>query len=512
MHHSPKYLFAMVGLALSWIIALWLTFASPAIIPLRAASNDSLDAAPTVLTVTVGTEPNNCPTTSSITVSMGTLVYYCYLLKNNSEFTLTHHSLLDDQQVRLLNNEVLTITPSSGITPAQQILGQAEVLKSVHTLFTWVATSTTGLTFTASGEIHIVVPELALTSTVSTAPGSCGTENTLDVKAGTQVYYCYRLHNRSAMSLKIPQIDVGGEPLVDGRLPLTLEPDAAINLTATAQISETTAQVISVTGFTDDGLTTTAQANTTVQVPAINVHATVGLVPNTCAEESTIQVAMGSSVIYCFAVTNQGGVPFTHRRIAGPGLPKPYVELTQTVSAILSTAAVTESTVYPVTWVAWNDQNLTATASSLVTVTTLASATVQLYYDVNNDHQRTPGEPVIPDTTVRLAHPTSSPITATTNQAGIVVLKNISAKLYTFTVTGTHFRSDFLLTEPHTLDLRGQESQTVILPYTVPLTVDDDGDGVPNWREGAGDQDGDGIVDYLDYALKVFIAVLRRPK
>lgn len=522
MYRSPKYITSIVCFALIGFATLWFAFGPPAATPLQAANIFHLAAAPPViasetvttpteLRVTVGTDPDICPTTNTITVSMGTLVHYCYLLKNNSEFTLTSHSLLDDHNEKLLSNAELTITPSSGMTPAQEIPGTAEVLNPISTIFTWIATSTNGLTFSASSQIHIIVPALAFSATASTTPATCGAQDTIDVKAGTQVYYCYHIRNSGALALTIPQIDASAGVLLGAHPPFALAPGASMNLTATAHISETSEHVISLTGYTANHLTTTVQGKTTVHVPAISVRATVGLTQGTCADEDHILVRMGTVVVYCYAFTNTGGVQFSHHRITGPGL-TPYAELTETVAGILPMAPVTETAVYPVRWVAWNDQNLTATASSLVTVTTMTTATVQLYYDVNHDNRRTPFEPVITDTHLLITHPASPSITETTDSAGIIVLKNLPARIYTIAATGAHFRRDFLPSTPRPLDLRKRETQTITLAYTVPLTVDDDGDGVPNWREGADDQDGDGIPNYLDYAQRVFIAVLRRPK
>jgi len=49
------------------------------------------------LVKTVGTTPGVCATTSTITVSPGTTVYYCYTATNSGTETLTTHTLVDDQ-------------------------------------------------------------------------------------------------------------------------------------------------------------------------------------------------------------------------------------------------------------------------------------------------------------------------------------------------------------------------------------------------------------------------------
>lgn len=536
MPRSPLYLVVLCAVTFSGLLALWFAFDSSVFRTAQAAvlaqesaiSQAEIPNAPDASTdfkVTVGTVPQVCATTTTITVSRGTTIYYCYSLENKSKYTLTRHLLLDPA-IGLQNTLVFTITPSSGLTPAQEIEGVAPAFQPIQSTVTWIATSTNNLTFTAQSKFRVNMPMMALTATVGVNPSGCGNATELHIPAATRVYYCYRLRNSSTLSLTVPKIAGGGDQL-SAPLPLVLKPGAAVNFTATNVITQSTDQTISLTGYSQTGVSTFAQAQTTARVPALHLRTTVGT-DKACEQTESVTVTVGARVFYCYQLTDLGGVTFTKHRILGStifgGRRDEAFTLPVTANVTYPTPlVVTETRVHTVTWIAWNDENLTATASTLVTTTALTTLTVEVFYDVNGANQRDkPLEPLLKNARLTLTYPNGEPLTVTTNMSGPITLTNLPARVYTATVVNQplypNTRYPNIPYEATTgpairlLDLRNRPAHHALFGFTLRPPIDDDGDGLPNQYEGAGDEDGDGIADYLDYSPKVFIPVLRKAR
>lgn len=523
-HRSPVYPLTMFVLALCGVFSLWVALGTSR--PSRAQAQDSAAAqvdsmpsapdASTALKVTVGTAPSVCAPTNNITVSMGTTIYYCYFLENKSNYTLTVHSLMDDAYaVPLHDHLLLTITSKNGAAPAQEILGIATVERPIHSTVTWVATSTTGLSFTAQSKVHINMPTLAVTATVGVDPQQCSQHDEVAIASGTQVYYCYQVHNNSSMTLTVNEI-AGVSTALSTPLPFVLPPAARVNLTTTDLITQTTAQTIRITGYTKAGLSAYAYDQTTAKVPAFRITTTVDQAGTPCIATDSVTVVAGSKVYYCYHLTNLGGVPLTNHRILGSTITRGARDLTFTLAFTADVSfptplVITETGVHTVTWLAWNG-DLTTTASTLVTTTALTTFTAEAYYNVNGARNRELGERPLPQIQLTLTYPDGISLTKMSDDSGTIVFTNIPARVYTATVTNFN-------TDPYTLetgasvlrlDLRGQPNKQEPFAFTLPPETDTDKDGIPNWQEGAGDEDKDGIPNYLDYSPKIFAPLLRR--
>jgi hypothetical protein len=86
---------------------------------------------------------------------------------------------------------------------------------------------------------------LSLTKTVTTEPGTCGTESAISVTAGTTVYYCYAVTNTGDYTLDLHFLEDDKLGLLVDGLEFALEPGASVNtvaagLTIDAVITQTT--------------------------------------------------------------------------------------------------------------------------------------------------------------------------------------------------------------------------------------------------------------------------------
>jgi hypothetical protein len=91
-------------------------------------------------------------------------------------------------------------------------------------------------------------PQISLTKTVTTEPGVCGTESSIEVEAGTTVYYCYTVTNTGNVLFDFHTLtDDQLGPLFED-LEYDLLPDASVStvaagLTIDAVITEDTVNV-----------------------------------------------------------------------------------------------------------------------------------------------------------------------------------------------------------------------------------------------------------------------------
>ncbi len=106
----------------------------------READILTLDLPSIVITKTVGTTPGVCATTSEITVTTGTTVYYCYAVQNTGNITLTDHYLLDSVLGSILSGFAYTLTPGSSVnTVAAGLTISQVVTQTVVNLAEWEA-------------------------------------------------------------------------------------------------------------------------------------------------------------------------------------------------------------------------------------------------------------------------------------------------------------------------------------------------------------------------------------
>lgn len=119
-------------------------------------------AARVELEKTVGTNPAECATTSSIIVSAGTDVTYCYEVTNSGGVTLTHHDLADSELGTILSGLPFKLAPSASVFVTQSL---ANVQADVTNTATWTAYNagpTDVVSATASADVIIAVSPLAV--------------------------------------------------------------------------------------------------------------------------------------------------------------------------------------------------------------------------------------------------------------------------------------------------------------------------------------------------------------
>lgn len=140
---------------------------------------DLIVAVPQSITLakTVGTAPGVCATTSDISVSAGTTVYYCYTVTNNTSSTLVTHSLTDDKLGAVLTDVAADLAPGASTNTVTLGKTVSAVIDSTTTNnATWTADNQAGLPFsaTASATVTVVAPTTTQAAAAATSPRFTG--------------------------------------------------------------------------------------------------------------------------------------------------------------------------------------------------------------------------------------------------------------------------------------------------------------------------------------------------
>jgi hypothetical protein len=129
------------------------------------------------LVKTVGTVPDVCATTSTISVPAGTTVYYCYTVTNNTSVTLGTHSLTDDKLGMLLTTADYDLASGASVnTVALGATVTATINETTTNTATWTAFTDPGVPFSAdaSATVTVAAPTTTAAVAAATAPRFTG--------------------------------------------------------------------------------------------------------------------------------------------------------------------------------------------------------------------------------------------------------------------------------------------------------------------------------------------------
>ena len=169
------------------------------------------------VTKTVGQDRTTCPTARFLRIPTGQNVSFCITLQNTGDITFTSHTIADTPlNINATINYTLPPGSSLAILPTNLstlgITNGSLERSAVSSVFAnnVTVTSRTRSDLVASGvstaTVDIGNTTVRFTKTVSTQPEDCSKTNTIQVRPGTNVYYCVAIQNTGAVALTTHQL------------------------------------------------------------------------------------------------------------------------------------------------------------------------------------------------------------------------------------------------------------------------------------------------------------------
>jgi uncharacterized repeat protein (TIGR01451 family) len=255
-----------------------------------------------VIAKTVSTS-GACPGSELVTVLAGTQVTYCYAVTNTGDTAVSAVSVNDNGTVVAVGD--LAAGATGGATAVISAVGDTNTPA--------VATGTTTITGTSvssppdGAAIHVVTPALSIAVTVSTT-GACPGQEVVNVLAGTAVTWCYAVTNTGDVAVAGVTVTDNQYGLVPGA-PFALAPGASstlsLNVSASADVTliASAAGTVPATGTPVQSPQDPAVVN--VVSPNVDIDVTVST-DGSCPGVDSVTVPAGTSVVYCYKVTNNG--------------------------------------------------------------------------------------------------------------------------------------------------------------------------------------------------------------
>lgn len=186
------------------------------------------------LTKTVGVDPLTCSTSSTLTVPISTVVYYCYQVENTSDVVLPFHQLFDDDfaqpiipdgfEYELQPDEVIN-TVEMGIPAVRTI---TETVTNVAQWQSYVDDDLYAQDI-ATATVTVVTPQITLNMRAGRDDG-CNGSNPFPGFVGTPYSWCVTLSNTGEITLSEHAINVPYLSLAMTRTE-TLVPGASLTIT-----------------------------------------------------------------------------------------------------------------------------------------------------------------------------------------------------------------------------------------------------------------------------------------
>jgi subtilisin family serine protease len=232
------------------------------------------------LTLTVGTNENECSIVDSIFVDEGTEVFYCYTVENTGDTTLSLHDLVDEDLGEIFFELAYELPPGQSVNTVAAGLTISKVINETTEITTvWTAYDGNFITVSASASATVTVnnPSITLTKTVSIEPGICGLESSIEVSAGTEVFYCYFVTNTGNVTFSRHDLIDDQLGVIFSGFEYDLLPGESLN-TVEAGISaslvawHTTVNNAVWTAYSEEDLATSTSASAVVTVSTINLY------------------------------------------------------------------------------------------------------------------------------------------------------------------------------------------------------------------------------------------------
>ena len=429
---------ATIGINQDGSNALQYSFNTPAILtgtsPVSAICFDRVESV--TLVKTVGTDSSNCAVADTIDVAPGTKVFYCYEITNDAATTRNFHTLVDSELGMILYDFPFALAPGASVFVTESAI----IDLTTTNVATWTV-SNTGDTDVLQGVDSATVNALGITcapdETLTTIFSSDfeadngGGVGSLDWEWGTvPLTYPVGLggahsgNNAWATVLDGPYNNLGANSLLTFTVDLSSIPApiglswfqylqagdsgfdfAVINANGTTVYdssgnldeSDWMYHYANLDAYADSSLTVVFDFHATTVVndegwyvddlaiqycrepDSISLATTVGLNSSVCAASDAINVSAGTSVYYCYKVTNNGSTSRSSQTLVDSELGMILNNFPYTLSPgasvfVTETAVINTTTINTATWTADNPSPaLVASDTATVIVSALST-------------------------------------------------------------------------------------------------------------------------------------------
>ena len=241
-----------------------------------------------------------------------------------------------------------------------------------------------------------LAPALNLTTTIGTSPSECATNTDLYTTQVITAYYCYTITNNGNITLTQHDLEDSQFGTIFNNFSAILPPGGSFDTVTAGRIYSATIAANTVTTATwvayNVGPTNIATATDTAAVifgtPGIVLTPTVGIFNGLCASEKTIHVPIGTTVYYCYTVTNTGEVPLTTHSLTESAYGTIFTTYMQTLApgesfntiavGITNTVQIMTNTVSTAVWTASNGPVINTTGTGTTSVTAFVQHTLYI--------------------------------------------------------------------------------------------------------------------------------------
>ncbi len=250
----------------------------------------------------------DCPGSESVTVLTGTTVTYCYTVTNTGDVTINNIIVTDDGNIINVGT----------LTPGEATIVSAPYTATMDTVTAAVASGTENILNSPvvsppnDAYVDVISPSLSISTTVST-DGTCPGSEVVNVLIGTQVTWCYVVTNTG-------DVAVNGVTVTDdqlGLIPGTADIPSGGSATFSTTVAANNDQIDNASANgTDAVLGSSVTSNldpaaVNVVTPTIDIDVTVST-NGVCPGVDSVTVVAGSSINYCYVVTNFGDDPLVN--------------------------------------------------------------------------------------------------------------------------------------------------------------------------------------------------------
>ena len=435
----------------------------------------------------------NCPGVESVQGTSGTPITFCFRVVNIGDVTL-RNLVINDPQLGITD---LAVAASLAPHAEATISVPANIEQDLVNTATVTGEDPNGepVEDDDTAEVNQIGPGLLLDKTVST-DGTCpGTEKVTAV-AGTEITWCFKVTNVGDVNLTDVVLNDAELGLADVPVTFTLAVGESASVSAPGQVNGDTINTATATGKdpNDAEVSDDDSAEVNEVLPGIEVQKTVTR-DGTCPGVEKVKAPAGTSVTFCFQITNTGDVDLSNIKLNDPllGISDMSIQnLSVGESTTLTAAGIIEGSLINTAHVTGTpvdeEGNEVSNAEPVEDEDTAeveeelpASIGDRVWEDLNGDGVQDEGEPGLPGVRVELVDGSGVLADTTTDENGHYEFTGLRPGTYRIRVVPP---AGYRITEADAGSDDERDSDIDEISGVAPDTELTEGENDPSWDAG----------------------------